>query len=151
MPISFISRIKTKIGATISATLSAVGASGTTTSTICQTTCTVSSGIVPLLGTSLLAVAPLAFLFRHQIIIWWITFIFVMILTVVYVKSKLRSKIDLILILVNSMLLGFSMPYFKENQSRIFIAGVVLEIIVIVIFILPNLNLIKRTKKYKIV
>ena len=110
MYINFISRVKIKIGTTVSAILSAVGLSGTTTSTLCQTTCTVSNSVVPLLGTSLLAFAPFAFLFRHQLVVWWVTFVFVSILTINYLRNKVKSKIDLILILINFGLLGFSMP-----------------------------------------
>lgn len=149
MSFNFISRVKTKIGTTVSALLSALGTSGTTTSTLCQTTCTASNSVVPLLGTSLLAFTPLAFLFSHQIIIWWITLVFILILTTVYLKSKIGSKIDLLLIIINSLLLGFSMPYFKDNKSRLFFTEFIGVIIIIGIFITLTLLLFKKTGEEK--
>src|SRR3990167_1047732 len=113
MLVNFISKTKARVGTTISALLSALGVGGSATSTICQTTCTLSGGTAPLLGASLLAFAPLAFLAIHQIIIWWIAFGFLLILSMSYLRGKKRSKVDLVLILINSGLLGYSLPYFK--------------------------------------
>ncbi|MBI3980970.1 hypothetical protein HY345_03140 [Candidatus Microgenomates bacterium] len=113
MFVNFISKTKARVGTTVGALLSTLGVGGSATSTICQTTCTLSGGAAPLLGTSLLAFAPLAFLVRQQIIVWWVALGFLLIFSIVYLTRKKRSKIDLVLILINSGLLGYGLPYFK--------------------------------------
>lgn len=108
-----LSDIKTKITATISSLLSVLGISGGGASAVCQTTCSTSSAVLPLLGVSLSA-TPFAFLEEYQLLIWWVAFTFLGLLLYLYFKGRAKTKTDRALLIINAGLLTIGFPYFKE-------------------------------------
>ncbi len=111
--IKILSDIKTKITAILSSILSVLGIGGGGASVVCQTTCSASSSVLPLIGISL-AATPLAFLVDYQPVIWWVAFAFLVLLTWLYVKNTFKSKVDRALIVINAGLIIVGFPYFKE-------------------------------------
>ncbi len=111
-----LSNLKTKITATFSSFLSVLGISGGSTSAVCQTTCSTSSAVLPMVGVSLSA-TPLAFLEDYQIIIWWVAFAFLAVLFFLYLKGISNSKTDRALLIVNAGLLTTGFPFLKEISA----------------------------------
>lgn len=109
-----ISTVKTRLGVIMSSTLSAISASGGSASAVCQTTCSTSSGILPLLGISL-AATPLAFMNDYLISIWQIALLFFLLLLIFYLRSKIQTKTDRALLIINAGLLIIGIPYLKET------------------------------------
>ncbi len=113
MMVKTLSDIKTKITATLSSFLSVLGIGGGGTSAVCQTTCSASSAVLPLIGVSLSA-TPLAFLEDYQLLIWWVAFTFLGLLAYLYFKGISKTGTDRALLIVNTGLLTIGFPYFKE-------------------------------------
>ena len=105
---------KTKLGATISSFLSAIGISGSTANAVCQTTCSTSTSVLPILGVSLSA-TPLAFLVEYHVYIWWFAALFLIVLVWLYGESPAKSKTDRALLLINAGLLTIGFPYFRST------------------------------------
>lgn len=111
---TFLAKIKTKVGVTISSFLSTIAAGGGSASAVCQTTCSTSSGILPLLGVSL-AATPFAFLAEYQKVIWQIAFVFFLFLLIFYLRrSNSISRTDTALLLINGGLLTIGIPFFRN-------------------------------------
>ncbi len=120
--IEIFKNIKAKIGITLSSLLSALGISGGSASAVCQTTCSTSSSVLPILGISLSA-TPFAFIEQYQLYIWWFAAIFLTILFLAYRSGRLHSKADKSLLVINSGLLLMGLPYFRENFALILVWG----------------------------
>ncbi len=122
--------IKTKISATASSVLSVLGISGGGASAVCQTTCSTSSAVLPLIGVSLSA-TPFAFLEEYQLQIWWVAVIFLGLLLFLYFKGISKTRTDRALLFVNAGLLTAGFPYVRELSLMKFlpwIAGAVLVV-----------------------
>lgn len=125
----FVSNLKTKIGGTFSSILSAISAGGGTTSAICQTTCTVSPTAASLFGLSL-AFSPLAVLFKFHVLLWWIALSFLFLLIISHLSEVKRSKLDQILILINSGFIVMGFPYSSaQNKESFLILGLTISAI----------------------
>lgn len=112
--------IKAKIGITLSSLLSALGISGGSASAVCQTTCSTTTGVLPLIGVSLSA-TPFAFIKQYQFYIWWIAFLFFLLLLWLFINKSLRTKTDKALLFINGGLLLIGTPYLRDRLSEFFI------------------------------
>ena len=109
-----LSNIKTKLGSIVSSALSAVGVSGSGATAVCQTTCSATSGIGPLLGISL-AATPFSFLKVYHLPIWWIALTLFLVVFYFYLRARTHTKMDTVLLLLNAGLLIIGMPYFYRD------------------------------------
>ncbi len=137
---------RTKIGGTIGSILSGVGAGGGTTTAVCQTTCSISPAAASFFGASL-AFAPLVFLFKYHILLWWVAFIFLSLLIIVYISQVKKSKLDQILITLNTGFLIMGFPYFAIDEKIFLFSGGIIAFagLVLFIFYLLTKNKIKHS------
>lgn len=117
-----LSSLKAKLVTTGGSLLSTLGAGSGSVGAVCQTTCSTSSSVLPILGLSL-AATPFAFIQDYQLYIWWFAFSLFALTLWVSLKRHSRSRLERGLSFINAGLLAIGLPYLRGSQVFIVIVG----------------------------
>lgn len=130
-----ISAFKAKISSLISSALSVAGIGSGGAGAVCQTTCSTSPSVLPILGVSL-AATPFAFIEDYQLFIWWFASAIFAVLFLFFINKKLNSKTDRAFLFINAGLLVIGFPYLKEEALRTFLVWIGVLAVFLGVFLL---------------